>query len=85
MRVATSGIWMKFVISIAGKKHYLWRAVAQDGFVLDVLGEHAEVWGAQAAFTVTGPRPNTRVTSRQMTSITAWRGTFDISPVGSGL
>ena len=25
------------VISIAGKKHYLWRAVDQDGFVLDVL------------------------------------------------
>jgi len=25
------------VISIAGKKHYLWRAVHQDGFVLDVL------------------------------------------------
>ena len=25
------------VISIAGKKHWLWRAVDQDGFVLDVL------------------------------------------------
>jgi len=25
------------VISIAGKKHYLWRAVDRDGFVLDVL------------------------------------------------
>jgi len=25
------------VLSIAGKKHYLWRAVDQDGFVLDVL------------------------------------------------
>ena len=25
------------VISIAGKKHWLWRAVDQDGFVLDIL------------------------------------------------
>ncbi|MCW2242408.1 hypothetical protein M2351_007064 [Azospirillum canadense] len=25
------------MISIAGTKHYLWRAVDQDGFVLDVL------------------------------------------------
>src|SRR5712671_7385595 len=25
------------VISIAGKKHWLWRAVEQDGFVLDIL------------------------------------------------
>ena len=25
------------VISIAGRKHWLWRAVDQDGFVLDVL------------------------------------------------
>ena len=25
------------VISVAGKKHWLWRAVDQDGFVLDVL------------------------------------------------
>ena len=25
------------VISFAGKKHWLWRAVDQDGFVLDVL------------------------------------------------
>jgi putative transposase len=25
------------VITIAGKRHYLWRAVDQDGFVLDVL------------------------------------------------
>src|ERR1700759_4332078 len=27
----------KVVISIAGKKHWLWRAVDQDGFVLDIL------------------------------------------------
>lgn len=25
------------VISIGGKKHWLWRAIDQDGFVLDVL------------------------------------------------
>jgi putative transposase len=25
------------VLKIAGKKHYLWRAVDQDGFVLDAL------------------------------------------------
>lgn len=27
----------EMIVTIAGKKHYLWRAVAQDGFVLDVL------------------------------------------------
>src|SRR6187455_1053351 len=27
----------EMVVTIAGKKHYLWRAVDQDGFVLDVL------------------------------------------------
>ena len=27
----------ELVISVAGKKHWLWRAVDQDGFVLDVL------------------------------------------------
>src|SRR5512135_3704324 len=27
----------EMVIKIAGKKHWLWRAVDQDGFVLDVL------------------------------------------------
>src|ERR1700752_2055542 len=27
----------EIVISIAGKKHWLWRAVDQDGFVLDIL------------------------------------------------
>jgi putative transposase len=27
----------RLVISVAGKKHWLWRVVDQDGFVLDVL------------------------------------------------
>jgi putative transposase len=27
----------KVVITVRGKKHYLWRAVDQDGFVLDVV------------------------------------------------
>ena len=27
----------RLVITIAGKKHWLWRAVDQDGFVLDIL------------------------------------------------
>src|SRR3954452_11435885 len=27
----------EMVVTIAGKKHYLWRAVDQDGFVLDAL------------------------------------------------
>lgn len=34
------GIWRrdkKVVVSIGGKKHWLWRAVDQDGFVLDAL------------------------------------------------
>jgi putative transposase len=38
-RLARGDKWHldEIVISIAGKKHYLWRAVDQDGFVLDVL------------------------------------------------
>jgi len=38
-RLARGDKWHldEVVISIAGKKHYLWRAVDQDGFVLDVL------------------------------------------------
>ncbi len=34
---ATSGHLDEVVISIAGEKHWLWRAVDQEGFVLDVL------------------------------------------------
>jgi putative transposase len=34
---ATNGIWMRWVISIAGEPYWLWRAVDQNGFVLDVL------------------------------------------------
>jgi putative transposase len=37
LAVATNGISMTSVISIPGKKYWLWRAVDQDGFVLDVL------------------------------------------------
>ena len=33
----TNGTLMRSVITIAGKKHWLWRAVDQQGFVLDVL------------------------------------------------
>jgi putative transposase len=29
--------WFEMVVTIASKKHYLWRAVDQDGFVLDAL------------------------------------------------
>lgn len=38
-RLARGDKWHldEVVISIAGKKHYLWRAVDQDGFVLDAL------------------------------------------------
>lgn len=38
-RLARGDKWHldEVVLSIAGKKHYLWRAVDQDGFVLDVL------------------------------------------------
>ena len=32
-----SGIWMKSSITIAGRKHWLWRAVDQDGYVLDEI------------------------------------------------
>jgi putative transposase len=35
--VATRGTWMKSTVSINGKTHYLWRAVDQDGNVLDIL------------------------------------------------
>jgi IS1 family transposase len=34
---ATNGIWMGRVISIAGEPYWLWSAVDQNGFVLDVL------------------------------------------------
>jgi len=34
---ATNGIWTRYVVSIAGEQHWLWRAVDQNGFVLDVL------------------------------------------------
>jgi putative transposase len=40
------------VISIAGKKHWLWRAVDQDGYVLDEIvqnGEHKELWGSDVS------------------------------------
>ena len=38
-RLARGDKWHldEVVTSIAGKRHYLWRAVDQDGFVLDVL------------------------------------------------
>ena len=35
------------MITIAGKKHWLWRAVDQEGFVLDVLVQNR--WNAKAA------------------------------------
>jgi putative transposase len=31
------GIWMRVYLKINGKTHYLWRAVDQDGNVLDIL------------------------------------------------
>jgi putative transposase len=38
-RPSRRDIWHldEVVVTIAGKKHWLWRAVDQDGFVLDVL------------------------------------------------
>ena len=38
-RPITNDIWHldKVVISISGKKHWLWRAVDQDGYVLDEI------------------------------------------------
>src|SRR3982751_1269367 len=40
-RPSRHDIWHldEVVVSIGGKKHWLWRAVDQDGFVLDVLGQ----------------------------------------------
>jgi putative transposase len=35
--VATNGIWTRCFSRINGKRHYLWRAVDQDGNVLDIL------------------------------------------------
>ena len=32
----------KVVVSIAGEQHWLWRAVDQNGFVLDVLVQRQE-------------------------------------------
>ena len=37
LRPETNGTSMRSRIKIAGKKHWLWRAVDQDGIVLDVL------------------------------------------------
>jgi putative transposase len=33
----TSGIWMRCFFTIHGERHYLWRAVDQEGTVLDIL------------------------------------------------
>ena len=33
----TSGTWMRCVLTIKGERHYLWRAVDQEGNVLDIL------------------------------------------------
>ena len=35
--MATHGTWMRVYLKINGKTHYLWRAVDQDGNVLDIL------------------------------------------------
>src|SRR5712691_6510809 len=35
--VVITGIWTRWYLTIRGKKHYLWRAVDQDGNVLDIL------------------------------------------------
>lgn len=49
------------VVSIRGKKHWFWRAVDQDGFVMEVLVQnHRNAKGGQAsdAQTIEGPRPH---------------------------
>ena len=37
LAAVTNGIWMRVYLKINGKTHYLWRAVDQDGNVLDIL------------------------------------------------
>src|SRR5437879_1523288 len=37
LTVETNGIWMRSFSRINGKTHYLWRAVDQEGNVLDIL------------------------------------------------
>ena len=37
LTVGTRGIWTRVFLTIRGKKHSLWRAVDQDGNVLDIL------------------------------------------------
>src|SRR6266704_584381 len=37
LTVGTRGRWTRVFLTIKGKKHYLWRAVDQDGNVLDIL------------------------------------------------
>ena len=51
------------VVSIRGKKHWLWRAVDQDGFVLEVLVQRRNAKGGQApdAQAVEGPGRAPRV------------------------
>src|ERR1700692_4560347 len=37
LAAGSSGIWTRVFLTIRGKQHYLWRAVDQDGNVLDIL------------------------------------------------
>src|SRR6266516_1703010 len=37
LAAATHGIWTRVFLTIRGERHYLWRAVDQDGNVLDIL------------------------------------------------
>jgi len=46
-----SGIWMRVYLKINGKTHYLWRAVDQDGNVLDMrVAEPTEQKSSQTIF-----------------------------------
>jgi putative transposase len=59
------------VISIRGKKHWLWRAVNQDGFVLDVLVQSRRNQGGNApdAQAVEGPGPGATGNDHRQASI----------------
>ncbi len=46
----TSGTWMKSSWKINGKTHYLWRAVDQEGNVLDILVQSRRNKGAAKKF-----------------------------------
>ena len=72
-KLAISGIWMKF-LKINGITHYLWRAVDQNGVVLDILVQPKRDRFAASRFfrkllRATGRPPRVIITDKRGTGI----------------